>query len=966
LTDALPIESGKLLANVHVRGPLGAPRADIGLAIAGARVHGLVVDANANAEYAGDTLRVDDATALAGDGALSASGTVAGAGTPHATIDLTAHLRGAQIAQLDRIVRLPLPYPDGEIDADATTTGPLTAPRVIAEVTIPNGSVNELGFRDAHVALTGDTASVALRGGTVTVGSTTVTFSGTLGRSAQQIALRAPHLDLADFDNAFDAADALGGRGHATLDAALTPNGVHTTGDVAITDARFARFALGTTMANWTTRGDTVTARADVRGTHGNATLAATATFPATAPLRDATRRVVLDATGSLDDVDLAAWLPMAGLHLPVAGILTVTARAHGAPAAPSFAVNASVVDGRAAGYRLDALTLAADGDARRAHIAALHIAGAGFTADANGTAGYGAHDPLALTLHAASPDLPTLERALGLKLAVGGSATTTIDLAGTRSAPRLAQTLDVANLSYTTYTVPRIHAQASADQRTLRLDAFEADLTAGRVLASAAVPIVLAPPRIGVRNAPLTATLRADAIELAPFASLLPARSKLAGTLDGQIVAGGTPQVPTVDGSLALRGGSYSSDLVRSAFTNARARLTFTREVAHLSDVHADVGGGAIDASGNASFGDARDLRRTFALAAQLTATNAGLDLNRYLRGTVNGTITATKATGQRDTVVGGDVAFSKTRIPLTALIPSTNANATATPVPFPVAFALTVNAGNDVRVQGNGVDVGARGAVTVGGTLAAPTLAGSLQSTDGRLSLYRTFTLQRGVVTFVPSDGVIPSVDATATTTITDPSTDILLHVTGPVTNLNLDLASNPSYTKEQILGLLIDAQAFGAVQGVQTTQSSGDGINAANIAGGYLSSQLSQSVLSPLGSELGSSLGFSDLALGYDYGSGFSAGATRQLGTNLSASFHQTFGIDQRQIIGLAYQLRPNTALQLSLFNAGNQSPNLVATGSFLGDQDPFTPADYTLQAFQPPPGVAGLVFTYQRKF
>jgi len=961
-----PIDAGALRATVIARGPLRTPHADITLALAGVRVRGLAVAANADATYADGTLQIADATALAGDGSVAANGSVRDLTGGHPVVDLTAHVRGAQIAQLDRVVRLPLPYPDGEIDADARARGPLTSPHLTADVRIPNGSVNELGFRNAHVALSGDLANVAARGGTVTVGSTVVTFDGDLSRTSQRIAVRAPHVDLTDFDNYFDAADALGGRGHFALTAAASPAGVQTTGDVAIAGARFHRFAVGTTSANWTTRARTIDATASVRGPHGNAALTAAATFPASAPLRDPTHRITLDASGSLGAFDVASWLPAAGIQAPVAGIVDSSARAHGTLAAPTVAVNAAVTNGAAAGYHIRALTLAADGNAQRAHIASLHLAGPGLTADVSGTAGYGARDPIALALHATSEDLPTLERAAGLKLVVGGSASTTVNLSGTRVAPRIAQTLDATDLSADHYTVPRVHAQASADESTLRLDAFEADLPKGRVLASATVPITFAPPRIGVRDAPLAAMLRADAIDLSPFAALLPDHSTITGTIDGQISASGTPQDPAVNGSIALAGGTYASDLVRSAIANASARLTFTRATAQLSGLHADIGGGSIDGSGNATFGDARDFAHTFALDAQLTASNARLDVNRYLTGTVNGTVTATKTPGRRDAVIGGDVAFSKTRIPLTALLSSSAAKPQAAPVALPVAFALTVSAANDVRVQGSGVDIGARGAVTVGGTLAAPTLDGSLQSTDGSLSLYRTFTLQRGVVTFAPSDGLIPDVDATATTTIANPDTDILLHVTGPATHLNLDLASNPSYTKEQILGLLLNAQAFGAVQGVQTTQTSSGGINAATIAGGYLSSQLSRSLLEPIGSQLGSSLGFSDLALGYDYGNGFTAGASRPIGKNLTASFHQTFGTDQREVVGLAYQLHRNAALQFSLFNAGNQSPSIVASGTFLGGQDPFTPVNYTLQAFQPPPGVSGYVFTYQRKF
>ncbi len=963
----LPVTAGAVLARVHARGRLQSPRADIGLLVDGARVRGVDVAANAVASYDRGVLHVAHLSVLAAGAYATASGDVRSIGPGTPSVDLTADLHGAQIAAIDRVFPLPLRYPEGELDAGVHVRGAAASPQITADVRIPAGSINGLNFRDAHLAANGDLANLAVRGGTVTVGTTTVSFSGDLGRAVQRGAVRAPHVDLADFDDYFDAAETLAGHGHLALDADASPAGVRTAGNVHVDDTRFRRFAIGTADATWRTSGRTVHATARVHGTHGNAALVAGVTLPASAPLRDPWHRVAVNATGSVGAFDLASWLPAAGISAPVAGILDGTVHVQGAPAAPAFSVTAAISNGAAAAYHLDALTLAANGDRRQAHLTSLHLAGAGLRADANGTAGYGAHDPIALALHAQSDDLPTLERAAGLKLVVGGAASTDVRVGGSRAFPRIAQTLDATNISYERYTVPRVHADAAADANTLRINAFEADLAKGRVLATAAIPISLAPPNIGLRDAPLNATLRADAIDLSQFASELPAKSTLAGTIDGRIVASGTPHNPSIDGALALANGTYSSTFVRSPFTNARARLAFTRERAELTGVHTDVGGGTIDGTGSAVFGDVRNLARTLAVNAQLTVQNAGVDINPYLRGKVNGTVTATKPDGRRNTTIGGNVVFSQTRISATSLIPKGQPNAQSTAAPLPVAFDLGIQAGNDVRVLGGGVDVGARGRVTVGGTLAAPTLDGSLTSTDGRLSFYRTFVLQSGTVAFAPADGIIPSVDATATTRISNPDTDILLHVTGLATNLNIDFASNPSYDKEQILGLLVNAQALGAVSGVQTAQNTGgNGFNATSLAGGYLSSELTQSLLEPLGSQLGSSLGLSDLALGYDYGSGFSAGATRAIGKHLSASFHQTFGVDQRQVIGFNYGLPHDAALQLSFFNAGNQSPSIVANGTFLGGQDVFTPANYTLQALQPPPGVAGTVFTYQRKY
>jgi hypothetical protein len=118
-----------------------------------------------------------------------------------------------------------------------------------------------------------------------------------------------------------------------------------------------------------------------------------------------------------------------------------------------------------------------------------------------------------------------------------------------------------------------------------------------------------------------------------------------------------------------------------------------------------------------------------------------------------------------------------------------------------------------------------------------------------------------------------------------------------------------------------------------------------------------------LQPIGSGLGQALGFEDLALGYDFGTGLSAGARKQISKKLYATFNQTFGGDQRQTIGLNYDLPRNASIALTAFNAGNQAPSLVLTQQLFA---PTEPTNYTLQALQPPPGIADVVLTYQRKF
>jgi autotransporter translocation and assembly factor TamB len=955
------LSGGTLLANARVHGTLSAPQATIAVLIDGARRQAIALSANAFADYANGTLHVDDATALAFDSYATAAGDVRGLTGAAPSIDLTAHLRGAQLAPIAAALKLPLRYPDGELDADLHASGPASAPHVTGTLRIPNGSLNGLNFRDARVAISGGRDGGSVRDGSVHIGTTAISFSGSGGPAAQQFALSAPHLDLADFDDYFDTANTLAGSGHIVAGGSLTRTGVRASGDLLVRDARYRRYSIGDLAATLHTSGRTVHADASVRSDHGTALLASDVTLPASDPLLDPRHRAQLAANGSIAGFDLAQWLPVAGLRLPVTGIAAGTARVTGTLAAPAFAVSAGVTNGVVAGYTLSTATLAASGDARNLHLEGASVAGPGLSASASGSAGYGAHDPIALALHVQSDDIALLAKSLGAKIDVAGAFTTTLNAAGTRDAPRLTQALDVTNLSSHHYTVPHIHAELAADPDTLHLLTLEADLQTGRLTADATLPIRLTAP-IGLRDAPFTADLHADDIELAQFAAQLPAASKLTGRIDGSVAARGTARAPAITGTLALAGGSYSSQLVRSGFTNARARLDFSQTQARLSDLHTNVGGGAFDGTATATFGDLRNLYQTLAFNGSITAKNAAINIANLFRGTIDGTIDLTKPQGAIPTL-GGTLAFTKTRIPLAALIPK-GSSTSEQQVPRTLNFALNVQAGTDVRVQGPGVDIGARGAVAVGGNLAKPELNGQITSTNGTLSFYRTFVLQSGTVSFHPDDGLIPDVDATATTTISNPSTDILLHVTGPATNLNLDLASNPTYDKEQILGLLVGAQAFGAVPGVETAQGSATGISAGSIAGGFLGNELTQNLLQPVGSQLGQSLGFQDLALGYDFGSGVSAGARKQLGKNLYASFNQTFGADDRQTVALNYTLPHNATIALTFFNAGDQAPSLLTT------QQLFSPTvqstNYTLEALQPPPGIAGIVLTYQRKY
>ena len=863
-----PPAGGTVRAIARVRGTPSAPSANVSVLADRAHVDGIGVAGNAFGHYERGTLHLHDATAIALDSYATAAGDVRGLdGNGAKTIDINANLHGAQIAPLAKALRLPLRYPEGELDADLHATGLASAPQLSGSVHIPRGSLNGLNFSNADVAIAGGLTELAARNGSVTVGTTAIAFSGDVTGAAQRVALRAPKVDLADFNDYFNAADTLGGHGHVFVNAVHSGAVVNAAGDVLIEDARYRRFNAGTVTATWQSGGRTVHGTGSVQTDHGSLALTGDVLFPATDPLRDLRHRATLTGSATLAGLDLAQWLPAAGVSQPVLGIVSGSAHVAGTLAAPTFDATAGANNVLVRGYPLSAFTIAVSGNSAGARLSALHVAGPGLTADASGAFGYAARDPIALNLFAQSSDVGVLAKSVGAKLDIGGALSTTINLTGSRSAPQLAQTLDATSLRAGKYTLPKLHAQLTADPQTVHLQTLEADLVRGRMVASGTFPIRFRSP-----DEPFSATLRAEGIDLAQFALLLPQDAKIGGTIDGQIATSGTTNNPVVNGTLTLAGGTYSSNIVRSALTGGRARLDFTRTEAHLTGLHADIGGGAIDGAGNATFGTLNDLQHGLAYNGGLTAQHVVLNVANLFSGTLDGTLAAQKPQDAIPTL-SGSLAFTKARLPLAALIPRAPAE-TGERVPPTVAFNLNVDIGNDVRVTGPGVDIGARGALAIGGNLAHPQLDGRITSTGGTLSFYRTFSLRSGTVSFEPDDGLVPNVNATATTSITNPDTDISLHVTGPVTNLNLALSSNPSYSREQILGLLVNAQALGAVPGIETANT-GNPISAGAIAGGLLSQEFTQTLLQPLGRSAGQALGFQDLSLGYDFNTGISAG-------------------------------------------------------------------------------------------
>ena len=964
----LPVRAGMIAAIASIHGTVASPIVDGGLAasdvaLSSPQTAGLRVSASTGLSYDDGKARIDDAIVAAGPAIASLDGSVAGLrGNPkNATVDFDASVRQADIATLAGIAHARQLYPEGSLDADVHVAGTASAPGIAGSVKIPEGSINGLRYRDARVALRGSASNVHAGDGSVTVGSSIVGFGADVSQSSQTVAVRAPKVDLADFNDFFDPGDLLGGSGSIAIAASNAPNRLTTTGRIRLSDTRVKRFSLGSTSADWSTSGNTIHTRAQVGDKFGRVLESGDVTLAASAPLRDALHRTQIALSTRAQNVDLGVWLPAAGVQVPVLGLVNANATIRGAYPSVAVAAHAELDDGLVQRVAIRTATIDARAANGRATITSAVLAIDNLSATASGYASLSPTGPFDVTVNAKTPDFSALAMTVtGKKIPdASGAISTALHVTGTPKNVAVVDTIDADEVRYQKFVLPHAHAQVAVVPGRATISNSEVDLTNGKIRVDGFAP--LKPNFAGVvSDRPLALNVTAQAIDLAQFEALAPKNTQITGSLDGRVGLVGDLNHPGLSGSISLANGSFVGPQERSKISDLQAQLAFENRSVTLQNTSAKVGGGTITAGGTIAVPSLTDPANSATVAFNAVTNNAVFDIPNLFKGRLNGNLSIARAAFS-DYKVGGSLAVTSARISTTGLLPKTP-TATSTSTPLPVDLALAVEVGNDVRVQGGPVDIGAKGDLTVAGTLGAPTVDGTLTSTGGTLSFYRTFRVQYpSTVSFHPSDGVIPDIDATATTTVDNPQTDVTLHVTGPATQLNVDLQSDPSYDKAQILGLLVGAQALGAVSGVAGPTQTGAQANPFSaLAEGQVGTLLTQNVLEPFSSQLGSAVGLSNLEVNYQPGGSLGIGAQKQIAKNVTAVYAQSFNYPPRQTIGLRATPRPSTAYQFTVFN----SPSSNKLQTFQASD--FESTNQSVTSAQPQGGTSGYSFSFQRKF
>ncbi len=995
----LPLDRGTLSAQGKLSAGTPIPAFDGGVAIDGGRIADFPITGNGDVRVAGDAVALRRILGALGGTYAHVDGAIARltSGSPSYALDAT--VPAAQIAPTLHSFGISSYLTDGTFNARLHVAGRSLAPSVRGHVGVPAGEVNGLPFIDGSAQLAADPRGVAVRGGSVLVGTTATYFSAVARPHENVIDVSAPRADLADFNNFFDTGDTLDGNGGVKLAAASRDAQITSSGDVNVRGFRYRNLPVGDTKAVWSSARNVITGSVAVGGSEGMLHARGSIGLTPGTAWQSTVMRSRFDLATDVKDLDLSLWMPALGMQsLPITGRASGSATVRGRYPNIDVRGNAEVTAGTIGPLALDRADLALHTAGRRVVIDHAELTTTALTASATGTLGLGPNEPLDVQVHAATDHLAQLVYDVSrVKVPISGAFESTLTVGGTFKAPKFLAGFDASDVLAYGVAIPSLFGEVRVDRRALVLSDAGATFARGQATLAGSLPLALAPLRFAAPDQPVSFDLDVVGVDPSIFDEALGQNTKLSGVIDGHLGLSGTIRKPEVVGHVSLTNGSYVSDLERIPIAQIAAALVFNHAAVSIERASAHVGNGTMTGSGSVTFPNG--LTATGAtLDLKAAAHGAQLDLPAYGNGTLDGAIALAKRPSS-DALLSGNVALSNGTLSFASFIKAAQESSAVSSLPLPLAFDLQLTAGKNVRVRGNGygagLDIGVAGSAKLGGTPTTPTLAGTFDSTGGTLTYFdRAFRVQQGSVRFDAADGVLPTLHAVATTTVVNPdpdrarnpygSADVTIRVDGPIAGLRIDLTSNPpGYTREQILGLIAPFGGFvggigysrqsmfaqqqpngiaplGTVSPIPTVglQQRGS-ITVGQEAFNVLNAQFTAGLLSPLESSIGQGLGLSsvNLTLGYYGNVGFTA--SRLLGKAVSATYAVVFGIPETQSFGLTVQPNPETSATLNFF---------LQSGPTKLFEVPTAPVGYGagLLATEPLVGNTGFSLTLQRHF
>ncbi len=944
----VPLERGQVAANGALSAGGSSFSVSSGVSVADGALGEYPFMGSGSIALSGNRLSFDHVIAALAGVYGYANGSVSMARAP--SYELHAVVPAADLASALRTMSVPSYDAQGVFNADLTIGGTGVAPRVSGDVGLPAGSVNGLPFLDARGRIDAGAGGIGVQNGSVLVGTTHASFDASTRIGRLALRLQAPSATLSDFNNFFDTGDTLGGAG--SLDVGVVDAGrrVQTNGDIDVQRLRIRSLPIGNTVAEWSSRRNLIRGRLVVGGDEGLLRAQGSVALSPQSTWFTTLKRSRYDLSGTMEDLDLGLWVSAFGFpQIPITGRAYGNADVVGTYPSLRLDGEASIRGGTLGRFPIDVFNMRFASHGRRIAIEQAELQGPGITASASGSIGVHPDDPIHMRVRAATEDLPSfLAEVTTAHVPVSGAFQGTLDVGGSLVTPVFSASFNAQNVHFVGMPISTLHGSLRLERDRLELYDAGATFARGSATISGDIPLHLRPFSLPP-NTPLRFVLNANNVDPSIFDTLFGNDTELGGTIDARVSIAGTIENPYMAGDVDVANGSYSSSFDEAPITAAQGSMMFSGSQIEVRRFIASAGGGGMQLQGQANL--ASPAGPTF--DGTLTLHGARFDSPAYGIATIDGSLRLSRTAG--DALLSGNATMTNTTIPFAAFIGGGGAGTGPSAPPWPLAFDLKLTAGENVHVRGSGygagLDIGGSGEATLGGTLASPVLNGSFTSTGGSLTYFdHSFKVLQGAVEFSPSDGLVPTLHALATTTVVNPDPDvarnpygsatITIDVAGPVNNLKIDFTSDPSgYSNEQILAMLAPfGGLIGGVQynpfAVQMPGGAAAAVNNAPVPGGVfvehngvvtvsqeafsiLNAQFASGLLAPVENVIGQTLGVSDVNLTLGYFGNVGVSVRRVLAKTVTAVYSEMFGLPNRQTFGIRFAPDRSNNAEISFF-------------------------------------------------
>jgi len=305
-----------------------------------------------------------------------------------------------------------------------------------------------------------------------------------------------------------------------------------------------------------------------------------------------------------------------------------------------------------------------------------------------------------------------------------------------------------------------------------------------------------------------------------------------LAGTLDSDLRITGTIGAPVVDGQVVLSELRLDHEPSGAALRGGRivARAQRTTDLTLTLEGN-DGGTGRLSGDGRLDLAAANgfDLDASMALDRFTLAGRddliATISADLAARGdaervALTGRITANRAEiAIPDTLPQGVVVIDYEHENCPSC-PQPVADEDRPAPPIEIGLEIDVDLPNQVFVRGRGVESEWRGALRIEGTAAAPRIVGRLETVSGNISVIgRTFTIERGRITFTGGNPPNPDLNVRATTAAD--GVIAAINVTGTANDPEIALTSEPPLPEDEILSRILFGSATSELSTAQALQ-------------------------------------------------------------------------------------------------------------------------------------------------